>query len=66
LYPTLSTKTSGAEVKLMMDLITWSDGTRSLIDIAEICKAPVWDLYPIIEILSKHQLIVLLDAPKPN
>jgi aminopeptidase-like protein len=50
----------------MMDLITWSDGTRSLIDIAEICKAPVWDLYPIIESLSKHQLIVLMDAPKPN
>jgi len=66
LYPTLSTKTSGAEVKLMMDLITWSDGTRSLIDMAEICKAPVWDLYPIIESLSKHQLIVLLDEPEPK
>jgi aminopeptidase-like protein len=66
LYPTLSTKTSGAEVKLMMDFITWSDGTRSLIDIAEICKAPVWDLYPIIESLSKHQLVVLMDEPEPN
>ena len=50
----------------MMDLITWSDGTRSLIDIAEICKTPIWNLYPIIESLSKHHLIFLLDKPAPN
>lgn len=63
LYPTLSTKTSGAEVRLMMDLITWSDGSRSLIEIAELCRCPVWDLYPILEKLNSHQLMVLLDAP---
>jgi aminopeptidase-like protein len=63
LYPTLSTKTSGAEVKLMMDLITWSDGTRSLIQIADLCESPVWELYPIVEKLTSHQLMVLLDNP---
>jgi aminopeptidase-like protein len=63
LYPTLSTKSSGVEVRLMMDLITWSDGTRCLVDIAERCNAPVWELYPIIEKLSDNQLMVLLDAP---
>jgi aminopeptidase-like protein len=62
LYPTLSTKETGAEVRLMMDLITWSDGTRTLIEIAELCNSPIWELYPIIEKLSSHQLIVLLDA----
>ena len=64
LFPTLSTRSIGVEVKLMMDLITWSDGTRSLIEIAELCEAPVWELYPIVEKLASHQLLVLLDGPK--
>lgn len=66
LYPTLSTKSSGAEVGLMMDLITWSDGTRSLLEIAERCKVPVWDLYPIVERLTEHRLLSLLDGPLSN
>ena len=63
LYPTLSTKASGAEVRLMMDLITWADGTRSLIEIAELCSSPVWELYPIVDKLSSHNLMDLLEAP---
>lgn len=63
LYPTLSTKASGAEVRLMMDLITWSDGTRSLIEIAELCNSPVWELYPIVEKLNGHHLMDLFEAP---
>lgn len=63
LYPTLSTKASGAEVRLMMDLITWSDGTRSLIEIAELCSSPVWELYPIVDKLSSHNLMDLLEGP---
>jgi len=63
LYPTLSTKSSANEVRLMMDLITWSDGTRSMIDIADLCNSPVWDLYPIIDKLSTHQIVDLLDDP---
>ena len=63
LYPTLSTKVSGVEVRLMMDLITWSDGTRSLIEIAELCSSPVWELYPIVDKLSSHNLMDLLEAP---
>lgn len=63
LYPTLSTKASGAEVRLIMDLITWSDGTRSLIEIAELCGSPVWELYPIVEKLSRYNLMDLLEAP---
>jgi len=63
LYPTLSTKASGAEVRLMMDLITWSDGTRSLIEIAELCSSPIWELYPIVDKLSSHNLMDLLETP---
>jgi len=63
LYPSLSTKESGAEVRLIMDLITWADGTRSLIEIAELCSSPVWELYPIIDKLSSHNLMDLLETP---
>ena len=63
LYPTLSTKASAAEVKLMSNFITWSDGTRSLIEIAELCNSPVWELYLIIDKLISHDLLELFDTP---
>lgn len=63
LYPTLKIKPSTFEVKLMMDLITWSDGTKSMLDIAEICDVPIWDLYPIIKSLSDHHLLDLFEEP---
>lgn len=59
LYPTLSTKEGGAEISLMMDLISWSDGSKSLLDIAEICGVPIWELYPIIDRLSENGLLTL-------
>ena len=48
------------QVKLMMNLITWSDGSKTLIDIAEECNVAVWDLYPIVEKLLDHNLLILL------
>ena len=59
LYLNLSTKKFDSEVRLMMDLITWSDGTHTLIDIAEICEVPIWDLYPILDKLVGNDLIEL-------
>lgn len=61
LYPTLSTKSSGAEVSLMMDLLTWSDGRTSLLEIADLCKVPIWDLYPILDKLVQHKLLSMHD-----
>ena len=63
LYPSLSTKSGHNEVRLMMDLITWSDGTKSMLEIAEICDVPIWELYPIVKKLSDHQLLSLFDDP---
>lgn len=44
----------------MMDFISWSDGVSSLIEIADKCKVPIWNLYPIILKLMEHDLLVLL------
>lgn len=63
LYPTLSTKSSGAETRLMMDLLTWSDGTRSLIEISDLCSCPIWDLYPILDRLNECELLLKLEKP---
>lgn len=57
LYPSINTKNTKEVVRLMMDLITWSDGTKSLIEIADICGVPVWDLYPLVDKLSEHNLL---------
>ena len=63
LYPTLSIKSRSNEIRLMMDLLTWSDGTKSTLEIAEICNVPIWELYPIIKKLSDQQLLTLFDQP---
>jgi len=57
LYPTLSTKESGQQVGLMMNLLTWSDGQHSLLDIAEECDCPIWLLYPLVDTLREHGLL---------
>jgi hypothetical protein len=45
----------------MMDIISHSDGNKSLIEIAELCKVPVWQLYPIIEQLTHCNLLKMND-----
>jgi aminopeptidase-like protein len=57
LYPTLSTKTSGGSVRKMMNLLAYSDGTRSLLDIADVSQIPIWELYPLCEQLSASHLL---------
>lgn len=63
LYPTVSTKYRDLNVKLMMNLITWSDGTKSLLEIADLCQSPIWEIYPIINSLLSHELLELHDCP---
>ena len=63
LYPSLSTKHSASEVKLMMDLISWCDGSKSLLDIAELCGVPTWHLYPICDVLLGSDLLTLSADP---
>jgi len=61
LYPTLSSKTSGEKVKLMMDFISLCDGKTSLLDIANKLNVPIWDLYDLVEKLESHSLIKAIE-----
>lgn len=60
LYPTLSTKKSGKNIKLMMDFISYCDGNNSLLNIAELLNVPLWDLYELSKKLEKHNLIKII------
>jgi aminopeptidase-like protein len=58
LYPTLSTSNSKqAHVKTMMNLIAYSDGTNTLLNIAEIIGVPIWDIIPIFNQLLLHGIL---------
>ena len=57
LYPTLSTKKSAEQVRLMMDLISLCDGENSLLQIAETLNTPIWELYELIDTLVEHKLL---------
>jgi aminopeptidase-like protein len=61
LYRTISAKKNYSESRLLMELITWSDGNHSLLEIAEKCNAPIWELYPLIKELQTHNLIAIED-----
>ena len=63
LYPALLTEHTNSKVMQMLNLITWSDGTHSLIDIAELCDSPIWELYPIVKKLEDHKLIEVHNEP---
>ena len=63
LYPALLTEHTNSKVMQMLNLITWSDGAHSLIDIAELCECPIWKLYPIVKKLEDHKLIELHNEP---
>lgn len=57
LYPTLSTKESGATVRTLMNLISYCDGTRSLLDIAELLDQPMWQLVNMLKPLQNYGLV---------
>ncbi len=61
LYPNLSARFSGNSVRTMMNLIAYSDGKRSLLDIANVIGVPVWDILPIYQNLSQHGLLRDMD-----
>lgn len=64
LYPTLSTKESGDQVRAMMNMISYCDGSRTLLEIAEIIGEPFAKLRAILEPLIENELIKVIPAPR--
>jgi aminopeptidase-like protein len=64
LYPVLSTKTSVASVKRMMNFIAYSDGKNDLEDIADITGIPLQEISEYLELLKKEDLIEEIDIIK--
>jgi aminopeptidase-like protein len=62
LYPTLSTKSSGAEVQTLMDLISYCDGTKSLIEIGDIIGASASELAVVAQPLIDNGLLKVVTA----
>ncbi len=63
LYPSLSARGSvRAETAVMMNLLAYADGARTLLEIAEIIGTPMWNLLPAYQRLREHGLLADADA----
>lgn len=58
LYPTQYFKSPGEYVFAMRNVIAYSNGERTLLEIAEKINQPIWRLYEIIDILLANDLLV--------
>lgn len=62
LRPTVGTKSSyGAAQRTMMNFWVYCDGTRSLLEIADVIGAPIWEVVPIYKELKQAGIIT--DSP---
>lgn len=59
LYPTLSTKKSGALVRTMMNMISYCDGEHDLLAIAENIHVPFKELVPIVQKLEDAKIMTV-------
>ena len=58
LYPNVSVKGSADGVRVMTNMISYCDGTRSLLEIADVIGRPFWELSGLMGPLLKEGLIV--------
>mgnify|MGYP006272300093 CR=1 FL=1 len=57
LYPSISKKGSTAGVRRTLDLLSMADGDRSLLQIADACGVPAWELFEAMDTLEAHGLL---------
>ena len=58
LYPTLSVKNNYTKNNLIMDFLTWADGEKSLLEISNNLKIPMWETIKIAKKLKEADLIL--------
>jgi aminopeptidase-like protein len=59
LYPSIAIKSNDTSYRIIKDILTWSDGTKSILEIAEKTGLFMLDLLPIIDNLKQHELLKL-------
>ena len=57
LYPETSIKGSAKHVDTIMNILTYADGNRDLIEISNIIGLPLWQTKEIVDLLHERQLI---------
>ena len=57
LYPQTGTRETAREADFIMNLLAYSDGNTSLLEIAEMMNVPMWELTNIANRLKKEELI---------
>ena len=57
LYANLSTKIRDKDTIQTMNFLSFCDGKNSLLNIADLLKIPIWELYELVEKLQSHSLI---------
>lgn len=57
LYPTLSTPVLEQRIHDMLGILTWADGENTLLEIAEKCDRPIWELHAVAELLRQNGLL---------
>jgi aminopeptidase-like protein len=56
-YPDLSIKNSVIDHKTTMNILAYSDGNNSLLDIANIINKPFWEILPLTKKLINFELL---------
>lgn len=59
LYPTIGTASAARtrQIRAMMDMLAYADGSRDLIDISNLIHIPLWELYPVVKLLNENALL---------
>jgi aminopeptidase-like protein len=57
LYPNISKERLGGGTQALMNLLTYCDGKRTLLDIADLIGQPMWDLLPFVAQLKEYGLL---------
>lgn len=62
LYPTLSTRSSAADVAKIGNLVAYADGTRDLVALADAIEQPAWELLDLVARLKHNGLLEVVPA----
>ena len=61
MYPTVSVPNGARKLRTMMNILAYSDGTRDLIDLADLIEADALECAELADRLAAHDLLQRVD-----